>query len=319
MEIILDSKQVRENYSTYQEKIKSLISAFDSLDPNDEEFIEKAEATVKEAKDLVELVEGQRKQMQTPVLNFSKKIADLAGELTGPLTMHITLTNQKIIQFKVELQKQKKKKEEERLKREAEAEIERKKKIKDRLVGIRDRMLIRINGGSYETQTGTKTWPGCSTLVELDDMKTFMLENWPDDDSFDEFAKTSVKLREELVGIIQKKMEKVKEGESLEEVDVTSSPVLENTEIMLKNLQEQKYSEIGEAVATIEAKIPGTRRVWKAEVVDPLMVPEIYKMVDMDKIKNFIAKHKDQLKEGINMIPGVRFYRDITNVIKSSK
>jgi hypothetical protein len=90
---------------------------------------------------------------------------------------------------------------------------------------------------------------------------------------------------------------KAEEAEALKNNQPVPEPVVEKVEIV--PVMEKPESKI-----RTESGLVGTRKVWKAEVVDQKLVPDNYKTVNLVEINKAV-------KMGVRMIPGVKIYQDI--------
>lgn len=89
----------------------------------------------------------------------------------------------------------------------------------------------------------------------------------------------------------------------------------ELAEAHLAKMLQAELAATGEVAIIAEPKAKGVwdRDVWKFEITDPKLIPAIYLMPDEKKI----GAYGRAMKEGA-VIPGVRFYKEISTAIRSA-
>lgn len=316
-----------DNFRYVNSKIPQLTKTSLELKVESDEQLVIAENNAKEVHLLIKEVDKVRKILKDPYANtvkmidsYCKNISDNLDRIKVRFTAEIT--NYKVLQeAKLKMEKDQKLK---------VLEVLEKEKIdeSDKITRIENQLVARIYGGSYKTKDGSiKTVTGCIKSSECVELLSWINTNSPDVSVFKHFPT----LFEDMIIRIKKRLIEHQNDLLLLETKpdspiaregamrrITESRLEANDKIQETSQQIEKLIEksVKKETRTIDNEIidagKGVRETLTYEIVDELLVPRDMLSVDQSKIYSYLNANKDkikqELKNGTEIIPGIKFF-----------
>lgn len=270
-EIIITSEESQLNALT---KISTEIaSQCNQLVITDETSLAIAQNVLGKANDTVKSIEAMTEQLGKPYFQAHKKINQIGTAIKTPLKDAVLNGKNKIIEYDKE---------------------------KRRIAAIEQQRItnIRLSIQKY-SQDAIEVFKGCVTDAELVSANKIWVQEFPKDDRWGEFLNEALEMRKNIHAFAQQRRI---------EINAPAQADAEATAIIEEHVQEQ-VGEIGhEALNDLTPdKTRGMGGSWKHRVINPMLVPSEFLMVDDAKVKQYIKDNKDKM--GLEAsIAGIEFY-----------
>lgn len=325
--VLVSDDNLKKQFPQIGNKIEQFTKISLEIDISDNDKLVAAENNSSEIHEMIKNIEKIRKIFKSPYDTAAKKIDAYAKGLSDPLEKAKKRFNDAVAVYKtaqaalLRAAQEKKESEIKKVEEEKRDELE-------RITRINRQLNARIYGGYWITKEGeTKTAQGCLIESDCDDLQTFIMTKSPKPDSFKYFATQYEETRAQILkrlgeqkvnlhnlnsesSILRKDaLTKINEAKVL--ADVKS---LEVSEKMEKKIATETKKEITGITREIAEAHKGVRQILKFTVINPVVVPKEFFVIDETKITEYMNQNNEQIRQDLRdnkeTFPGIKFFVD---------
>lgn len=326
---ILKQEEVAKKFVHISDKMDKYNDLSLNVKVEDEDSLIVAENNLKDIAELEKSADKVRKTLKAPYFETVKMVDNYAKTVTEPLNNYAKRFKEVISQYKIvqEASARKAREEKEAELRQHEAE---KSEELDKLRRVEKQLHARIYGGVYRKKDGAPlSSSGCITENDCDNMKEFIEEKYPAEDSFKHYKE----LRNEVLSSTLKRLsqhkadiidtnstDKTAKAGALKRIqNAKNSSEIESEnsfEKMKEDIEKDTAKSIRKEDRSIAKAKKGIRRTLKYEVIEEEKLTREFLTADHEKLKEYAGVNSEKIKELIkegkqnDILPGIKFYMD---------
>lgn len=315
-------KAISAQFAKFKDKVIKPNEVRD-FEVNSDESQSVAEFKIKTIRGLKNEIKEKADELKNPLNYVKNMVLEEAKLLDDDLTMSTSILSKKVMDYK-NIKIAQLKAQEDAKREEMEKETKRKEEILNRINNILSNFTSFLFGGDIKTTKGELVYKDApENEKDLDELKAYISDKFPDFTIFDEFEHKMAGHYNEFMSDIDSYKRFLSEGDidSINEMKIRYYNLCSREMEQAKKVIEKEEVQIDKKLEKeIKDASKGFRENLVYDVLNLLEVPEKFKTIDTVKLNDYIARNREELKElarqdkGHQPIPGLRFRINKTNV-----
>lgn len=306
---LVKKSEALEKFGVVKEQLAALVESCYKLRVTDTTTLGISEQKLTECVQTAKVIEDKRKEIKEPFLQAGKDIDSIAKELSEPLLKAIAILKESQLEYQNKLASEVGDYVQSRIEA-IKIAYNAKHEELDLIRRVFNKQHARIYGGTFVDNKGEAIKCDCAKSVA--DLNDIASAKYPPEEKFVNFRDLYTRIVRTIDSFIEEATEYVEKGRISELIELGKSS--EDIGPKIINIEKQKLvkeedTEIKKVEKTIKEATKGIRETLDYELVDITKVPIEYLEINDKKVKNHIASHKDEIKDGSTEfdIPGINF------------